>query len=260
VRSAAGEPRAFALRLAAAVAERCGGALLAAYLHGSGALGGWIADRSDVDMLLVAADDIAAPAVATVGEMLVASAPTCPGRGLECSLVTASHAADPSPPWPFVLHVGSDPGNERAPRLVLGADCQGDPDLLMHYAVCREAGIVLAGVAPQQVIGPVQRRAILGYLADELGWGLANAPESYAVLNACRAFVYLADGRIVSKVAGGELALDRGFGPAGLLRRALDQQRAMAPERAPGRDAAQFVRRVQRSLAAAACESSPQSG
>jgi streptomycin 3"-adenylyltransferase len=252
VRNAASESHVFALRLAAAVADRCGGALLAAYLHGSAALGGWIAERSDVDMLFVAADDIAAPAVATVGELLVASAPTCPGRGLECSLVTASHAADPSPPWPFVLHVGSDPGNRGSPRLVLGAERPGDPDLLMHYAVCREAGIALAGVAPHQVIGPVQRRAILGYLADELGWGLANAPESYAVLNACRALVYLADGQIVSKVAGAEAALARGLGPPDLLQRALDQHRALAPERAPGGAATDFVRKVIGLLAAGA--------
>jgi len=248
---AADQPRTFALGLAAAVAERCGGALVAAYLHGSSALGGWVAERSDVDVLFVAADDLAPAAIAPVGELLVASSAACPGRGLECSLVTAGPAANPSPPWPFVLHVASDLGGEHAPRLYLGAERPGDPDLLMHYAVCREAGIALAGPPPRQVIGPVDRQVILGYLADELAWGLTHAPENYAVLNACRALVYLADGQIVSKVAAGEMALDGGLGPHGLLRRALDQQRARAPERPPGREAARFVRRVRRRLAAA---------
>ncbi len=46
---------------------------------------------------------------------------------------------------------------------------------------------------------------------------------------ACRALVYLNEGRIVSKIAGGLAALDRGIGPPGLIRRALDQQQGTAP-------------------------------
>jgi hypothetical protein len=49
----------------------------------------------------------------------------------------------------------------------------------------------------------VPRRAVLDYLAGELGWGVGHAPEAYAVLNACRALVFLTDHKIVSKIAGG---------------------------------------------------------
>jgi hypothetical protein len=122
----------------------------------------------------------------------------------------------------------------------------------MHYAVCRAAGVTLTGPPPQAAIGAVARPLILGYLADELGWGLANAPESYAVLNACRAQVYLRQGEIVGKVAGGLAVLDDGSGPAEVVRRALDQQRARAPERPAGPDAVAFVQRVAAALTAEA--------
>src|SRR6266487_5421734 len=84
-----------------------------------------------------------------------------------------------------------------------GLKCPGRPD----YAVCLAAGIRLAGPPPADAIGKVGGPTVLRYLAGELAWGLANAPECYAVLNACRALVYLDEDRIVSKVAGGLAAL-----------------------------------------------------
>ena len=247
-------PREYAGRLAGDLdALLCGG-LTAAYLHGSAALGGWVAERSDVDVLFVVADDIGGRAARAAGDLLARSGAECPGRGLECSVVTSSQAAHPAPPWPFVLHLGSVHASQ---VLHLGQQSAGDPDLLMHYAVCRAAGVTLAGPPPEATIGVVDRRRVLSYLADELGWGLANAPECYAVLNACRGLVYLSEGKIVSKIAGGLAALDRGIGPPGLVRRALDQQQARAPERAAGPDAIRFVRESAAALSAAAVGRTP---
>jgi hypothetical protein len=242
-------PRAYAATLTAQLAAALDGALTAAYLHGSAALGGWIPERSDVDILFVVRDDISPAAAAEAGRTLLAAAAACPGRCLECSIVTASAAARPAPPWPFVLHVGFRDGEQ---VLHMGARRDGDADLLMHYAVCRAAGIALAGPPPSARIGAIGRAVILGYLAGELGWGLANAPENYAVLNACRALVYLREGRIVAKVAGGLAALEDGSGPLDVLRRALDQQQGRAPERAAGPDAVAFVQRVAAMLSAEA--------
>lgn len=247
-----GGPAEFASGLAARLAGLLGPALAGVYLHGSAALGGWTAGRGDIDVLVLTGDDISPDAVAAAGSLLLAAARAGPGRGLECSVVTAGQAARPAPPWPFLLHVGQ---RLSGPVLVRGgsgdpAPPAGDPDLLMHYAVCRAAGIALAGPPAAAVIGPVARPAILEYLAGEMDWGLENATESYAVLNACRALVYLEQDKIVSKVAGGEAALGRGLGPGGLLRRALDQQRERAAERAPAPDAAAFVREVAAALRA----------
>ena len=251
---ATAEPLRYAYRLTALVADRCGGALEAAYLHGSAALGGWVAERSDVDILFVVADDIAEPAVTAAASLLAAPDADCPGRGLECGVVTASQARRPAPPWPFVLHASPGVGGQHGsgPRVVRDYTLPGDSDLLMHYAVCRAAGITLHGPPARDCIGPVARPVILGYLADELGWGLAHAPECYAVLNACRALVFLTDDTIVSKVAGGLAALDHALGPPGLVRDAVDQQQGRVRERPPGPEAISFVTGVAVPLSAAA--------
>ncbi len=242
-------PLRYAERLTGLVADRCGDGIEAAYLHGSAALGGWVAERSDVDILFIVADNLPETAVTTAASLLAAPGADFPGRGLECSVVTASQARRPAVPWPFVLHVSSDDGG---PRVVRGDTRPGDSDLIMAYAVCRAAGLRLLGPPARDCIGPVARPVILGYLADELGWGLAHAPESYAVLNACRAQAFLADDTIVSKVAGGQAALDRSFGPPGVVRDALDQQQGRAPERPPGPEAISFVTGVAAALRAAA--------
>jgi len=242
-------PRDYARRLAGDLDALLSGGLTAAYLHGSAALGGWVAERSDVDILFVIADDTSGRAARLAGDLLTRSGADCPGRGLECSIVTISQAIRPAKPWPFVMHAGFGDGGQ---TFVRGDTRPGDPDLLMHYAVCRVAGITVAGPPAAAVIGAVPRPQILAYLASELGWGLANAPESYAVLNACRALVYLSDGKIVSKIVGGLTALDRGIGPPGLVLRALDQQQARAPERAAGPDAISFVTESAAALSAAA--------
>jgi len=217
-----------------------GGLVRAAYLHGSAVLGGW-QPASDVDMLFVVADNLVPSALASMAAVLAARsdrAGGCPGRGLECSVVTATAAAVPRAPWPYLLHVA---GEADGRRIHLGADSPGDTDLLMHYAVCRAAGWAVTGPRPRDIIGAVPRPTILRYLADELDWGLRHASEAYAVLNACRAMVFLSDDAIVSKIAGGQAALDRGFGPAGLIRRALSQHRGHAAEQPPERDATEFV-------------------
>jgi streptomycin 3"-adenylyltransferase len=241
--------------LAGRAASAAGGQLEAVYLHGSAVLGGWRADRSDVDVLLVTARELAGPALDDVTAALLATVGHCPGRALECSVVTAEQAARPGEPWPFLVHVQAAPGgagnDDAAPRIVRGAAVSGDADLLMHYAVARSCGWPLQGPPPRALIGAIPRPDILGYLAAELAWGLAHAPEAYCVLNACRALVYLADGMIVSKISGGETALRRG-GPPALIRRALDQQRGQASEQPPQRDAAGYVANVAAALRSAA--------
>ena len=99
----------------------------------------------------------------------------------------------------------------------------------------------MLGPEPHAVFGAVGRPAVLAYLAAELLWGLEHATEAYAVLNACRALVYLSAGAVVSKLEGGQRALDGGFGPAELIARAMGEQRALRPPAEVGADAVAFV-------------------
>ena len=242
---------AFADRLCAEL-TRVSTRLDAAYLHGSAALGGWVPALSDVDLLLITSDDITSAELEALARALVDTSGHCPGRGLECSAVTLSQAAEPAPPWPFLLHVATGPDEPGGHRVVHGCAGTGDTDLLMHYAVCRAGGWPVRGPAAPELIGAVPRPAVLAYLADELRWGLDHAPEAYAVLNACRAAIFLTHGQIVSKIAGGESALRTGSGPADVIGRALAQQRGLETGHTAGPDAAAFVLDVAQALRAAA--------
>jgi streptomycin 3"-adenylyltransferase len=237
-------PAAIARRLAADLAEAAGHNLVAIYLHGSAVLGGWTPGRSDVDVLIVVSDETDEATTDSMVQVIVSVQPEPPWAGsppppLETSIVTVAAARDARPPWPFRRHVVTEP--TEPPRVVRPTHLQGDRDLLMHYVTCRDAGYAAFGPPPRDVIGPVARADILEYLADELIWGLANAPERYSVLNACRALLYLTDGVSVSKMAGGEAVVRQRAGPTDVITRALAQQRGTEPDQPPTADAIAFV-------------------
>lgn len=185
-------------------------------------------------------DATTANVLSVVEQVLVDSAPDCPGTGLECSVVSATAASKPTAPWPFLRHVQSSRGQPT--RIIQGTTVDGDPDLLMHYLVCRVAGVPVLGSEPQAVFGTVPRSIVLAHLAAELLWGVEHGSEAYAVLNACRALVYATRGKIVSKIEGGRRALNEGLGPPGVVARALDEQQGMGPPKTVAADAAAFVR------------------
>ena len=246
------EPARFARQLADKLAEDCRGRLTAAILHGSAALGGWMPGRSDVDVLFIVADGITEMDLRRMTVSLVNLAEDCPGSGIETSIVSEAQARDPRSPWPYLRHVVAGPATEPRIGPQPGADAH-DPDLVMHYAVCRAKGVSVHGAAAASLIGEVPRRLILACLAGDLSWGLENASEAYAVLNACRAEAYLTTGQIISKLAGAELALQRAEPEtAGLIGRALHQQRGLLPPRRSDAGATAFVRAVASRLQAAA--------
>jgi hypothetical protein len=205
-------------------------------------LGGFNPLRSDIDILGVVADDnqLETEAVRELGDRLAQLTP--PGRGLELSIVAASAAHTPAASWPFLLHVTTAPA-----KVVLGVDHRGGPDLAMHYAVVRAAGITVGGRPPSQIIGAIARDVVLRHLADELEWAEGQPSETYAVLNATRAGRYVHDGSIVSKVDGGRRALAAG-GPATLLTRALEVQAGRVDDRGPTDAALHFVHSIRSQL------------
>jgi hypothetical protein len=209
-------------------------------------MGGWLATRSDVDLLFVLEDAAPHEALSDVERALVGHSPTCPGTGLECTVVAAKQAGCPEPPWPFLLHIQSSPGQQ--PTIVRGKDLDGDPDLLMHYTACRAAGVAVLGPDPRHVFGVVPRARILTYLADELAWGLGHGSEAYVVLNSCRALIYAARGELVSKVTGGRMALELGLGPPDVIARALEEQQGRYSPAAVSAEASAFVLRTAEGL------------
>jgi Domain of unknown function (DUF4111) len=216
---------AYLRKVAASLARALGPGLVGLYLHGSGALGGWSAERSDVDLLGVVARRLGRRARQAAAARLLHPALACPAeRGLELSLVTAAVAAAPPPRPPFELHVRTAPP---APTSHLGGPGATDADLLLHLAVCRRAGVVVSGPPPAEVLAEPPRAWLLERAAEELRWTLRHGSFADRVLNACRAWRLLADDELCSKLAGGEWARPRAD-PA-LVDAALAAQRGLAP-------------------------------
>jgi streptomycin 3"-adenylyltransferase len=220
---------AYLQQVAAGLARALGPTLAGLYLHGSAALGGWSAERSDVDLLGVVARPLGRRAKQVAAARLLHPALVCPAAGgLELSLVTAAVAADPPRRPPFELHVNTGP--EGAGHH-LGGPGAVDPDLLLYFEVCRRSGVAVRGAPPAEVFASPPRAWLLEQAAEELRWALQNRGFTYRVLTACRAWRLLEDGELCSKLDGGEWARRRLVDPA-LVDAALAAPRGRAP--APG--------------------------
>nr|WP_062339355.1 aminoglycoside adenylyltransferase domain-containing protein [Herbidospora sakaeratensis] len=229
--------------VASAMAAVLGSRLVGVYLHGSAVLGGFDARRSDIDVLVVCEHPMTADEQAAAAELLSDDRLPCPAHGLELSVVTLPVTRRPTAQPPFELHVTTAPDGA---KVVDGHEHGGDPDLVLHFAVCRQAGLLVGpGRASAEVFAPVDRDLIMGQLVPELRWAAEHAPGEYAVLNACRAWRFAAEGTLVSKIDGGQWALHRlsTMDPE-LVQSALDHQRGLPAAELDPREVTRFVHRI----------------
>ncbi|HEY8045087.1 MAG TPA: aminoglycoside adenylyltransferase domain-containing protein [Streptosporangiaceae bacterium] len=243
-------PERYALKVASATAAAFGAPLAGVYLHGSAVLGGFDARRSDVDVLVVCDGPMTSVQQSAVAGALSGQRLPCPGRGLELSIVTLQVAQHPVAEPAFELHLATAPEDT---KVIDGHRRGGDPDLVLHFAVCRSAGRLAGpGLPAAEAFGPVADDLVLAQLATELRWGAEHATGEYAVLNACRAWRFAVDGALVSKIDGGRWALGRVPGPdRGLIKIALDSQRSIPAAGLDRGAVRQFVRQVLARLAQA---------
>jgi hypothetical protein len=224
---------AYPAAVAAGLSRVLGPALIGVYLHGSGALGGWSPERSDVDLLGVVARPLERRAKKVISARLNHPSLACPApAGLELSLATAAVAADPPKRPPFELHLSTGP----SPQTHLGGPDATDPDLLLHFAVCRRAGVAVAGPDPLGVFAEPPRAWLLERAAAELRWAVRHGTFAYRVLTACRAWRYLEDDVLGSKVESGRWArlqlasgTEESVGTAALVDAAVAAQTGLAP-------------------------------
>jgi mannose-6-phosphate isomerase-like protein (cupin superfamily) len=200
-------------RAAAGLLRRLlGDDLVAAYLIGSGALGG-AAAQSDVDVVAVCATDPPEERRRAVAAALGELAMTWPLRGLELVLYARAAVATPArrprfavnlnagPHMPF--HVSYDPADEPAHWF------------LLDLAILRAHGRTLTGPPPAELVGPIPRRWQLEAVRDSLAWHQANEPAlQQSVLNACRGWRYAEEDVWSSKHDAAAWALPRTGDPA----------------------------------------------
>lgn len=197
------EVAGFAGAVTGKVREVLGEDLHAAYLHGSVAYGGFVRDRSDVDIMAVCRRPLPVERKRALAGALSREAIACPTRGLEFVLYSRAAVATPSrmPRFEFNLNAG--------PRMPyhLSLDPASEPAhwFVLDVSIAREHGLRLAGPPAREVLAPIPRPWLLDALEDSLEWHADH--ESlihYSVLNACRSWRYAEEGVWSSKdVAAG---------------------------------------------------------
>jgi hypothetical protein len=190
-----------------------GDQLLAVYLIGSGALGGAVAEYSDLDLVAVCAHAPSADCTQELVAALTEEAMSWPLRGLEFVLYPRATVATPSPTPRFALNLNV---GRRMPLHVSTAPAAEPAHwFALDLAILREHGVALLGPPASQLLAPIPRAWLLDALRDALAWHAANEPARHqGVLNACRAWRYAVDGVWSSKDAAADWVLARTEDPA----------------------------------------------
>lgn len=193
--------------------ELLGEDLLGAYLIGSGALGGFVPEQSDVDLVAVCAESPSDQLKQAIVDLLTREAMTWPVRGLEFVLYARAAVATPSPAPRFEinlnvgqrmpLHVSLDPALEPAHWFVV------------DLAILREHGVALAGPSARDLVAPMPRAHLLQALLESLAWHAAHERRlDSTVLNAGRAWRYAEEGVWSSKDDAASWVLARTHDPS----------------------------------------------
>jgi hypothetical protein len=229
-----------------ALRETLGAALTGVYLHGSAVLGGFDPRRSDIDILAVTSRSLSRDERHAVAARLSHGRLHCPAAGLEFGLVTEASARTLSPAPLFEIDVSS--GRGKSDQVAFGAAAEGGTDYVMHFASCADHGVALYGPDPASTFVRIPRGYLLEAFYGELGWALEHAPLEYQVLNSCRAWRYLDEGVLCSKIDGGQWGRRR-VGKPNLIAAALARQRLSSDEPLDEADVRAFVQRVRDLLA-----------
>jgi Nucleotidyltransferase domain len=178
-----------------------GDELVGVYLAGSGALGGYLHGRSDVDVAVVTRRQLDRAKKEELVAALRHEAFPCPTRGLELVVYARGR------PLPELnLNTGA-----RMPFLATFEPGDDSPHwFVLDRAIIGGRGLVLDGPSPAEALVPPSENEILEALAIGLRWyrDRPDEPRDDAALNAVRTRAYLERGEWLSKAEAVELLLD----------------------------------------------------
>jgi predicted nucleotidyltransferase len=187
--------------------------LIGIYLHGSLAMGCFNPHHSDLDLLVITTNPLSLTAKRQIIEDLLSFSRQ--PHPIEISFLARSQLLPWQYPTPFDLHY-SEMWRDTYTRDLLSAAWQAwnmnqyrDPDLAAHITILNARGICLIGEAITAIFPVVPVADYHASLAGDIQASLASIETDpiYAVLNCCRTYAYLRDGRIYSKEEGGRWAL-----------------------------------------------------
>jgi hypothetical protein len=206
--------------------RRLGERLLGAWVVGSGALGDFDPERSDVDVQAVASERLVQEELEALAAKLSHPALECPVRGLEFVLYARAGLADPLGPA-FQLNLNTGPGMHQH----AGYDPTEEPRFwfVLDVAIAREQSRALVGATAAELLPELPRELVLSALRDALAWWRDHDATS-AILAACRAWAWLEQGRWLSKGDAAAWAAARLDDPAPVQRALAHRADATAPE------------------------------
>ena len=190
-------PAAYVAELVARTRAVLGGDLLAVCLRGSGALGDYRPERSDIDIAVIARRALALRAREALVGAVEHDALPCPARGLELVVYDPGGLADADGPA-YLVNLNTGPR--------MAHDVSYDPAenprfwFTLDVAIGRTLGLTLTGPPPDRLF-PELPDALLRRAAHEsLEWWWANGGHPFtAVLAACVAWRWAETGTWASK-------------------------------------------------------------
>jgi len=178
------------------------------YLHGSVAMD-CATENSDIDLLVVVYRELSHKECRQIVDATMGLGGQ-PKKGVEMSIVLEQYCQNIVHPTPFILHYS----DEHRARYIANKDyiCGefADPDLAAHFTTTKYRGICLCGEPIDLMFAKVPRELYL----DSIFYDIAEARENvvsdsvYHILNLCRTLAYVRDDIILSKLEGGQWAIE----------------------------------------------------
>ncbi len=192
-----------------ALADALGSNLAGFYLHGSLAMGCFNPACSDVDLLAITRRGMTVETKRRIAELLLktSGAPS----PIEISFLREANLRPWAYPTPYDFHYSRD-WHQKLQRELSSGEWQAwddergrDKDLAAHITITLRRGICLYGEPIAVAFPPVPLEHYRASLQADFEWAYERLGQDpvYFILNACRIYAYLCEGRICSKDEGG---------------------------------------------------------
>lgn len=194
-------------RFAALCREVFGDQLTGVYLHGSMAMGCFRAQKSDIDLIVVAESALTDAQKRLFLQGVLALNREAPEKGLELSVVERRFCNPFVYPTPYEFHFSNAhlelaQNQEAYLRTLQGTD----KDLAAHFTILNRYGVTLFGAPVKDVFASVPARDYIDSIWCDVENAAADIADNpvYVTLNLCRVLAYLREGLVVSKRDGGK--------------------------------------------------------
>ena len=201
--------------------------LVGIYVHGSIAFDCFRWENSDIDYIVVVNRSLSNGIKNNLMKETLRIRNNAPPSGLEMSVVLKEYCLNFAYPTPYDLHF-SDMHKDWYDRDPLDY-CEKmngvDIDLVIHFTIIKEVGIVLHGEPINSVFGIIPKEHYFASIKEDVQPAKDEVKDNpvYYILNLCRTLAYKNDGLVLSKEQGGNWGLKNlDYKYNGVIRMALD--------------------------------------